>query len=119
MKPKTKKILIVVAAIVAVAIIVWLVSRKNSKNSTAAIINRLDADDSTKSMIKSRLAYIETYAATADATSAWSREQFQKKAKERGVTYEQELVIEAIYSLVDSGSIDQATGLELIAQAKQ
>lgn len=119
MKPKTKKILIIVAAIVAVAVIVWLVARKNVKTTTASIINRLNADDEIKSMIKARLAYIENYAATADASAAWSRENLQLKAQERGITYEQELVVEAIYSLMESGTLDSAQGSALIAQAKQ
>ena len=118
MKPKTKKILIIVAAVLIVGFIVWLVARKSGKGTTSSIIARLNADDNIKSMIKARVAYIESYAATADATAAWSVENLQKLAQERHITYQQELVWEAIYSLVDSGSIEATAGAALIAQIK-
>lgn len=52
MKPKTKKTLIIVLAVVAVAVIVWLVARNKKTKKINAVIDALDISTGTKRILK-------------------------------------------------------------------
>ena len=109
MKPKTKKILIIAAAVVAIAVIVWLMTRSRNK-STSAIISRLNVDSGVKGMLTSMVDYINT---------SWDeahRQRIVDTASAKGITVAQQTVVEAAYALLDSNKIDQATYSSIIAQ---
>ena len=111
MKPKTKKILIIAAAAVAVAVIVWLVFfRKGNKNNTASIIRGLNIDEAGKTALTAMVDYINT---------SWDDEHKQAiadKAASTGRTLAQQTVIEALYSLYDSGQINASDYNAVLAQ---
>jgi len=96
MKPKTKKI-IIAAAVLAVAFILWLVFRKKGAKS---LIDRLGLTEELRNQMESKVAEVEAYANLhPTGTDGWSRESIQTKANDRGVSYEQMVLIEAAYSL--------------------
>lgn len=100
MKPKTKKTLIIVLAIAAVAAIVWLAFFRKGK-SASSIVDKLAVDDGVKSALKAKVAEIE---ANASGLSGWTRESIESKAAQNGYTYNQWLVVEAAYALYYSSN---------------
>ena len=109
MKPRTKKILIIAAAVALVAVILWLVLRKRD-SSASGIISKLNADQSLKDSLSAMVSYIN---------SSWSdaaKQQIADKAAATGRTLAQQTVIEAAYALYDSGQIDAATYQALFSQ---
>ena len=109
MKPKTKKTLIIVAAVLIVAVILYFAFRKN-KNSTGSIISGLSTDQGTKALLASMVSYIN---------SSWDDEHkamIEQNAQAKGRTLAQQTVAEAAYALWDSGQIDAATYSSIIAQ---
>ena len=55
MKPKTKKILIIAAAVLAVAFILWLVFRKGTKK----LIDKLGLSSDLKLLMEQKVAEVE------------------------------------------------------------
>lgn len=97
MKPKTKKILIIAAAVLAVAFIAWLVFRKKGVKS---LIDRLGLSSDLKSLMEAKVADVESYAAShPNGSNDWSKQGLEAKASEKGITYEQQVLIEAAYNL--------------------
>lgn len=109
MKPKTKKIIIIAAAIAVVAAIAWLAFsffRKAPEGTAEGYIDRLkDVDRATKRSIKS---YLE---------KAKLEQNIEANATANGVNYEQALALTAAYYLVP-GTIDDATWQAWKAQIK-
>lgn len=105
MKAKTKKILIIAAAVLAVAVILWLVLR-GSKNTAEGIINRLDASRDIKKAIKGYLA------------QAASEQDVNDNAAANGINYEQALVLTAAYYLVTDGTVSDTMWQQWKAQVK-
>jgi len=102
MKPKTQKILIIAAAVLAVAFILWLVFRKGTKK----LIDKLGLSSDLKLLMEQKVAEVENYAAShPNGSNDWSKEGIEAKAAERGVSYTQMVLIEAAYALYFS---DQA-----------
>ena len=89
MKPKTKKIIIIAAAVLAVAVILCLVFR-GSKKTAKGMINRLNVSSDIKKEI---ISHIEDAKLTQD---------IEANAKANDCTYEQALALSAAYYLVDS-----------------
>lgn len=110
MKPKTKKILIIMAAIAIVAAIVYFAFIRKSKNSTAAIISRLNCDKDLKDGLTSMVQIINT--SWDDA----SKQAIATKASANGRTLAQQTVIEALYALYDANQIDASTYQNVLAQ---
>lgn len=107
MKPKTKKILIVVATIAVIVAVVYFTSfRKAAAGTAEGYIDRLDADRSTKKAIKS---YLQQAALSQDINS---------NATANGLNYEQALALTAAYYLVQNGTVDDATWQSWKAQIK-
>lgn len=96
MKPTTKKTLIIVAAVVAIAVILWFVLR-GSKNTAEGIINRLNASRKEKQAIKGYLA------------QAKAEQDINANAAANGMNYQQALALTAAYYLVTDGSVSDAT----------
>lgn len=102
MKPKTKKTIIWMIAIIIIAAIVWLVFRKKSAEY---YIDHLDTTAENKQLIKS---YLANAAATQDINA---------NAAANGLNYNQALALSAAYYLVGS-AIDEATWAQWVAQVK-
>lgn len=102
MKPKTKKILIIAAAIVAIAIILYFVF-KGSKKTAKGMINRLSAPSDTKNAI---LGYLDQ--AKADPEIADIMES-------NNCSEQQAVAIIALYYLYQSDAIT----LEDVSKYKQ
>lgn len=102
MKPKTKKILIIAAAVAIAALFLWLVFRKKSAEY---YIDHLDTTAENKQLIKS---YLANAAATQDINA---------NAAANGLNYNQALALSAAYYLVGS-AIDEATWAQWVAQVK-
>lgn len=99
MKPKTKKAIIIAVIVMTVAFVLWLIFRKTTA-TVKSLINQLGLDASLKSQIETRAAAVVAYAnANPTGSDGWSKESIQKKADEKGVTYEQMVLIEAAYNL--------------------
>lgn len=98
MKPKTKKTIIVMLAIAAVAVIVYFAFFRKAKAGTAeGYIDRLSAGNDIKKAIKSHLSQ----AALEDMTT--------NMANNPGLNYEQTLALTAAYFLVNDHTVDDAT----------
>ena len=98
MKPKTKKTIIVMLAIAAVAVIVYFAFFRKAKAGTAeGYIDRLSAGNDIKKAIKSHLSQ----AAREDINA--------NMALNPGLNYEQTLALTAAYFLVNDHTIDDAT----------
>lgn len=107
MKPKTKKILIIVAAIVAIVAVVYFAGFRKAPAGTAeGYIDRLDISKELKKSIKS---YLEQAAIAQDVTT---------NAAANGINYEQALALTAAYYLVQNGTVDDATWQSWKAQIK-
>lgn len=104
MKPKTKKILIITAAVVVIAAILWFAMR-GSKKTAVGIINRLNASASIKKAIKSHLA------------QAQAEQDINANAANAGMTYEQALALTAAYYLVPD-TVSETTWQEWAAQVR-
>lgn len=102
MKPKTKKTIIWMIAIIIIAVIVWLVFRKKSAEY---YINHLDTTAANKELIK---GYLADAAATQDINA---------NAAANGLNYNQALALTAAYYLVGN-TIDEATWAQWVAQVK-
>lgn len=96
MKPKTKKTLIIVAAIVVVAAIVYFAFFRKSISKALSIVDLLPITDEQKAAMKKKVAEIVANNAN---WSGWSRSEIERKAKEKGYTYDQWIVVEAAYAL--------------------
>lgn len=94
MKPKTKKTLIIVAAVAIVAIILFFVIR--SRKSATSLVDKLAITDEQKTALKAKIAEIE---ANASGNPSWTKEGLQASASRNGYSYAQWLVIEAAYAL--------------------
>lgn len=105
MKPKTKKTIIIVLAVLIVAAIVYFAFfRKASKN----LIDKLTVSDGVKALLRKKVAEIEAYAAENpgdENSNDWSKQGLQNKATANGRTYVQQLVIEAAYNLYTIGQL--------------
>ena len=104
MKPSTKKTVIIVLAVMAVAAIVYFAFLR--KKSAESIIKSLIIDDATKTALLNQLAIVKTM---PEAT-------IRQKAQEKGRTYEKQLVAEAAYQLAELQTIDANTYSSIIAQ---
>lgn len=93
MKPKTKKTIIIVAAVLAVAIIVYFAF---IRKTAASIIDKLGLTAEQAAAMKGKVAEIE---ANAAGLSGWTKAEIKRKAAEQGYTYNQWLVVEAAYAL--------------------
>lgn len=111
MKPKTKKILIIVAVVLAIAFILWMVFRKGTKK----LIDKLGLSSELKLLMEQKVAQIEAYAAShPNGSNDWSKEGIEKEAAEKGFTYDQMVLVKAAYDLWKSDqAIDQATYLNI------
>lgn len=99
MKPKTKRILIIAAIVLAVAFVLWMVFRKGTKK----LIDQLGLSADLKLLMEQKVAEVEAYAAShPNGSNDWSKEGIKAKAAERGVSYTQMVLIEAAYSLYDT-----------------
>ncbi len=110
MKPKTKKTLIIVAAVLAVAVIVYLVFFRKAKGSTSAVIARLNCDATLKDALTSMVDNINT---------SWDeahKNLIAEHATTYGRTVAQQTVAEALYALYDAGQIDAATYNSVLSQ---
>ena len=96
MKPSTKKTLIIVAALLAVAAIIYYTMR-GSKKTAKEMINRL----STTSDIKKAII--------ANLEKAKAEQDINANAAANGCNYEQALALSAAYYLVDDGTVTDAT----------
>lgn len=96
MKEKTKKTLIIVAAVLVVAAILYFMFR-GSKNTAKGMINRLNVSPSIKKAIISHLE------------QAKAEQDINANAAANGCSYEQALALSAAYYLVDDGTVDDAT----------
>ena len=94
MKPKTKKSLIVMAAIAVIAAVIYFVARK--RQSPTSIIDKLAVTDAQKAALKAKVAEIE---ANAAGISTWTKDALQERAAANGYTYNQWVVVEAAYAL--------------------
>ena len=103
MKPKTKKIIIIAAAVIAVVAIAYFAFFRKAKTATQ-IINSLNIDATTKQALLDRLAYIE---------STWDKTAIETNAVKKGRSYQQQLVAEAAYSLYSTNTLtyDQMTAI--------
>lgn len=86
--------MIIVAAVLAVALIVWLVFFR--KESASSIIGKLPIAPDQKAALKDKVAEIE---ANAQGNEGWTRAAMKTKAADNGYTYNQWLVVEAAYAL--------------------
>lgn len=97
MKPKTKKTIIIVAAIAVVVAIIYFAFFRKAKSGTAeGYIDRLDTSLAKRRVIKS---YLE---------KAALEQNIEANAAANGINYEQALALSAAYYLVP-GTIDDAT----------
>ena len=100
MKPKTKKIIIIAAVVLAVAVGLWLVFRKKTTRTLKSLVDQLFLSDSLKSQMEQKVAEVEAYAAAnPTGEGGWTKESLLAKAAEKGVSYEQMVLIEAAYNL--------------------
>lgn len=107
MKPRTKKILIITAAVVVIAVVIYLiVNRKAEKGTAEGYIDRLNTTRSIKSSIKGYL------------TKAQTEQDIAAYAASAGINYEQALALTAAYYLVNDGTVDDATWQDWKAQIK-
>ena len=98
MKPKTKRILIIVAAALAIAAIIYFAFFRKAEEGTAeGYIDRLDINQSLKSAIKANLKAAE------------AAEDIQANADRNGCNYQQALALTAAYWLVSAGTITEET----------
>ena len=102
MKPKTKKTLIIVLAIVAVCVIVWLLFFR--KKEWEKEIDRLDIADSYKEQLRKGVKQIL-------ADPSYSEKDMEQEAAKNGLTLAQWLVIDAAFNLgwpcgVTNGQLD-------------
>lgn len=110
MKPKTKKTLIIMLAVVAILVIVWLVVRKRRKNDPEAIISHLKCDKGVQDALRAMVSYIGT---------SWDdahKQAIADHAADYGRTLAQQTVAEAAYALLDANQIDAATYNAIVAQ---
>lgn len=110
MKAKTKKTIVIVAAVAAVALVVWLLLRKKG---TDKIISKLNVSDAIKSSIK---GWVETISGYSGTEGSWQKSEIEKNAKAKGISYEQQLVLEAAYQLRLNDTIDEATWQAIVGQ---
>lgn len=107
MKPKTKKTIIIVAALAVVAAIIYFAFFRKAKAGTAeGYIDRLDTSLANRRAIKS---YLEKAALEQDIAA---------NTAANGINYEQALALTAAYYLVTDGTVDDATWQQWKAQIK-
>lgn len=107
MKPKTKKTLIIVAAVAVVAAIIYFAFFHKAKAGTAeGYIDRLNTTAANRRAIK---GYLQKSALEQDIAA---------NANANGINYEQALALTAAYYLVVDGTIDDATWQQWKAQIK-
>lgn len=111
MKQSTKKTLIIMLAVAAVAVIVYIAFFRKAKAGTAeGYIDRLDVSNKIKRTIK---GYIDTVKSGQDINA---------NAQNNGINYEQALACSAAYCLIgqtiDGQAIDEATWRNWVAQIK-
>lgn len=97
MKPKTKKIIIIVAAVALVAVVLWVLLRKAPKGTAEGYIDRLDTTAANRRAIKGYLA------------KAMAEQDISANAAANGISQEQALALTAAYYLVNDGTVDDAT----------
>lgn len=96
MKPKTKKTLIIVAAVLVIAAIIYFTLR-GSKKTAKGMINRLNVSSDIKKTILSHLEQAKT------------EQDINANAAANGCSYEQALALSAAYYLVNDGTVSDAT----------
>lgn len=101
MKPRTKKIIIVTAAVAAVALLVWLAVR--TKVSASSLIESLEADSGTKESVKGHLSE-----ATSTQIEQWMRQWEVSRVKAKA--------LEAVSIALDAGEITLAVYNKLTSQ---
>lgn len=107
MKPETKKTIIVMLAVAAVAVIVYFAFFRKAKAGTAeGYIDRLSINSDMKRAIKSHLE------------EAAQQDMNANMALNPGLNYEQALALTAAYFLVGAGIVDDATWQQWKAQVK-
>ena len=105
MKPKTKKTLIIAAAIVAIVAIVWytFVWRK----SVNGIISRLDVDKQTKRILRDY---------SKNLLTVQTSQSIQTQATADGLTFNLEVVDWARYNAVRDGKITETVSDSIYSQ---
>lgn len=96
MKPNTKKTIIIIVAIAIIAAIVYFVVRNRNGKKALSLVDMLSITSEQKAAMKAKVNEI---LANANDWSGWSRSEIERKAKEKGYTYAQWLVVEAAYAL--------------------
>lgn len=96
MKPKTKKIIIIAVAVIAVAFVLWLLLRKAPKGTAEGYIDRLNTTAANRRAIK---GYLQKAALEQDIAA---------NAEANGLNQEQALALTAAYYLVPD-TVDDAT----------
>lgn len=90
MKPKTKKIIIIAVAVIAVAFIVWVLFFR--KAGWEKVIDGLDLSEADKKTLRTQVKAIVS-------DSAFNKAYYEAAAARNNITYDQYLVIEAAYYL--------------------
>lgn len=107
MKPKTKKVIIIMAALAIVAAIVYFAFFRKAQAGTAeGYIDRIDTTLANRRLIKS---FLKNAAIEQDIAA---------NASANGLNYEQALALSAAYYLVNNGTVDDATWQKWKAQVK-
>lgn len=102
MKPNTKKLLIIAFAVMAIAIIVWLLFFR--KKGYEKVIDSLAIGEDDKKALKQQVKAIVS-------DSAFNKAYYEAAAARNKITYDQYLVLEAAYYLgwtagITNGIID-------------
>lgn len=106
MKPKTKKTLIIAAAIVAIVAIVWyLFSWRKSPNGIVSRLDlsKIDLNGETVSNMRKRIR-----AQVGAVKQSFTREEIIHQAENDGLTYNQELVDWGCYLLKQMGYLNKS-----------
>ncbi len=116
MKPKTKKTLIIILAVVAVLVIVWyLFSWRKSPNGIVSRLDlsKIDLKDDTDSNIRKRIR-----AQVGAVKQMYTREEIIHQAESDGLTYNQELVDWACFLLKKMDYFNESAYVKLSQQIR-
>lgn len=111
MKPKTKKTLIILVAVVMVAAIIYFAFiRKNGKNVSGSMINKLGLNEADAQKLKEAVAAVEAYAEAhpeGESTDGWAKNNIEAAAQQQGCTYAQMVLIHAAYAAFGEANFAQ------------
>ncbi|MCR5040056.1 MAG: hypothetical protein K6A94_12075 [Bacteroidales bacterium] len=104
MNPKTKKIIIIAIVAAVVGYLLWKRSKQTGSSTTDAPasgsgLDKYDVDDVIKAagITGTKATLVRKEANYLNSTLNW-RSGIEEKAQQKGRTYEQQLVIEALYA---------------------